>query len=144
MELSIELVPPTLPSAAEAAPNRQCTIADAGGRCEVFALDATSGRRRQVTRRPNGTTMGDISPSGATIWWFDDDLAGVGRWMVQPFGGGPDTVALPGVANGRHAGLAMSADDTATIGVADETGFDVYLRHGNSDGVTHLLRRDGA
>ncbi|SOD73604.1 acylaminoacyl-peptidase [Jatrophihabitans sp. GAS493] len=148
MELAIELVPPTLPSAAELAPHRQCTIADAGGRCEVFTLDTTTGRRRQVTNRTDGTTLADIDPAGRRVWWFDDDLAGVGRWFIQPFAGGADTPALPEVPAGRHAGLAMSTDGTAAIGLADEDGFDVYLRLGDRAGgdhaVEHLLRRHGA
>ena len=67
-------------------------------------------RARQVTDRPNGTTDGTLSPDGEWIWWFSDtDGDEFGVWMRQPFGGGEDEPAAPGLDASYPAGLAIGA-----------------------------------
>src|SRR5687767_5051406 len=103
MELEVRVVYPELPVVAERAPHRRVSIGDSGGRCEVWAYDARTGTDRVVTARPGGTTRAAIDPLGQAVWWFDDDVTGVGVWRTQPFGGGTDRTALPGVPGGRPA-----------------------------------------
>ncbi|MFE7875051.1 hypothetical protein ACFUYE_32485, partial [Micromonospora humida] len=71
---------PALPVVAEHAPHRAVYVGDADGRCEILAWDRAAGTARQVTDRPAGTVRAALDPAGATIWWFDDDLGGVGTW----------------------------------------------------------------
>ena len=128
MELVLSSAATQLASVAELAPHRATSLGQAGGAVQIFAHDARSGRSRQVTRRRQGTTVADIAPDGRHIWWFDDDLAGVGRWRRQPFSGGSDELVLPGIMAGAHAGLALACDETAAIGVQHADRWTVYLR----------------
>ncbi|MFL6110851.1 MAG: S9 family peptidase [Catenulispora sp.] len=125
MEVSVRVFYPEPPAYAESAPGRAVYVGDAAGRCEVFAWDVAGGTRRQLTDRPQGTVACAIEPSGTRVWWFDDDLSGVGIWRTQPFEGG---VARPsGFPPGRAAGLAMSLDGTAVAGVGMDRDTAVYL-----------------
>jgi acylaminoacyl-peptidase len=128
VDVSVRVFFPELPAVAEQAPSRAAFVGDAAGRCEVFAWDLRRRQARQLTSRPQGTVSCAIDPTGADVWWFDDDLAGVGEWRVQPFEGGTDRPALPGVPAGRAAGLAMATDGTVAAGVGDGDGLAVYLR----------------
>lgn len=60
------------------------------------------------------------------MWWFDD-VAGVGTWRVRPFDGAEPGVPA-GFPSGRAGGLAMAADGTVAVGLADDSGLAVYLR----------------
>lgn len=131
MEVSVRIFYPEPPAHAEAAPGRAVYVGDAQGRCEVFAWDVARGTRRRITDRPQGTVACAIEPSGERVWWFDDDMSGVGQWRIQPFEGGAAEPSGPPA--GRAAGLAMAADGTAAVGVghvssaAGETGTSIYL-----------------
>src|SRR3712207_7703487 len=94
----------------------------------------STGVQRQVTNRPNGTTDGVLSPDGAWIWWFDDkDGDEFGVWRRQPFTGGEDELAAPGLDPSYPAGLALSRDGrTAVVG-----------RSTDEDGTTLHLAREG-
>lgn len=143
MELRFQTAPATLPVVAEQAPDRGCYVAAVADRCEIFAWDRAADRARQVTDRPDaGTSLADVDPTGRTVWWFDDDLAGIGRWQLQPFGGGPDRLALPDVAAGWDAGLAMATDGTAAIGIADGDGVTIAVR--SPQGVVRTAALDRA
>ncbi len=128
MDVSVRIFYPELPAVAELVPHRAAYIGDAAGRCEVFAWDTRRQQARQLTNRPQGTVSCAIDPAGAEVWWFDDDLAGVGDWRTQPFGGGADRLALPGVPAGRAAGLAMAADGTVAAGIGEAGGLTVVVR----------------
>ncbi|MCC8246721.1 S9 family peptidase [Saccharothrix luteola] len=137
MQIDVQVFFPEVPAFAEFAPDRAVYIGDVDGRCEVFARSAAGAR--QVTDRPQGTITCAIDPTGARVWWFDDDLGGVGRWRITPFGGGDSEDA--GLPPGRAAGLAMSADGTAAVGVGHD-GLSVYRR--SPDGrVDHVGDFDG-
>src|SRR5215213_7976736 len=88
------------------APQRRCLYAsDVSGVVEQYAWDRSTGTQRQVTDRPNGTVDATISPDGQTVWWFaDTDGDEFGIWRAQPFTGGPDRVAVPGVGPAYPAG----------------------------------------
>lgn len=137
MEVNVRVFFPEPPAFAELEPGRAVYVGDAEGRCEVFAWDVARGTRRRLTDRPQGTVSCAINPAGTEVWWFDDDVAGVGEWRVLPFGGGPTRSAkLP---PGRAAGLAMALDGTVAAGIGGEQGTAVYLVH--PDRSVHLVAR---
>ncbi|MFR9672897.1 S9 family peptidase [Streptomyces sp. TR06-5] len=118
-----------LPEWAEDAPDRSLFVSNATGTFELYAWDRATGTQRQATDRPNGTTDGVLTPDGAWIWWFSDtDGDEFGVWMRQPFEGGPDEPAAPGLAASYPAGLALGRDGTAVIGRStDEEGSTLHV-----------------
>ncbi|WP_245997794.1 S9 family peptidase [Streptomyces armeniacus] len=140
-----------LPDWAEDAPDRALFVSNATGTFELYAWDRTTGEQRQVTDRPNGTTDGVLTPDGEWIWWFSDtDGDEFGVWLRQPFGGGPDEPATPGLAPSYPAGLALGRDGTAVVGRStDDEGSTLHVvrpggapveiyRHAESAGVGDL------
>ncbi|MGW3682895.1 prolyl oligopeptidase family serine peptidase [Streptomyces prasinus] len=120
----------SLPDWAEDAPDRSLFVSNATGTYELYAWDRSTGEQRQVTDRPNGTTDGVLSPDGEWIWWFDDkDGDEFGVWRRQPFAGGPDELAAPGLGASYPAGLALGRDGrTAVVGRStDEDGTTIHL-----------------
>jgi len=128
MDVRLQISVPQLPCVAELAPHRSVGVGDARGRCEVFALDRSTGLERQVTDRPRGTTRCALTPDGERVWWFDDGPAGQGAWQVQGFCGGRTRRALPGVRAGRPAGLAMALDGTVAAGLRRSGRTTVHVR----------------
>ncbi|WP_129286601.1 prolyl oligopeptidase family serine peptidase [Streptomyces sp. GZWMJZ-114] len=126
----------SLPEWAEDAPDRSLFVSNATGTYELYAWDRATGAQRQVTDRENGTTDGTLSPDGAWIWWFDDhDGDEFGVWRRQPFAGGEDAEALPGVAAAYSAGLALGRDGrTVVVGSSSD-------EHGS---LVHVVRDAGA
>ncbi|MFJ4775495.1 prolyl oligopeptidase family serine peptidase [Streptomyces sp. NPDC088762] len=143
-----------LPEWAEDAPDRCLFVSNATGTFELYAWDRATGTQRQATDRPNGTTDGTLSPDGEWIWWFSDtDGDEFGTWVRQPFAGGPDEPATPGLEPSYPAGLAIGRDGTAVVGRStDEDGSTVHVvpadgseptviyRHRESAGVGDLSR----
>ncbi|MFJ6696418.1 prolyl oligopeptidase family serine peptidase [Streptomyces sp. NPDC091272] len=125
----------SLPEWAEQAPERALFVSNATGTYELYAWDRASGAQRQVTDRANGTTDGVLTPDGQSIWWFDDtDGDEFGVWRRQPFGGGEDVLAVPGLEASYPAGLALGVDGTVVVG-----------RSTDEDGSTiHVVREPGA
>ncbi|MCX4824715.1 prolyl oligopeptidase family serine peptidase [Streptomyces sp. NBC_01142] len=143
----------SLPDWAEDAPDRSLFVSNATGTYELYAWDRASGEQRQATDRPNGTTDGVLSPDGTSIWWFSDtDGDEFGVWMRQPFGGGDDVPAAPGLEPSYPAGLAIGRDGTSVVGRStDEDGTTIHVvrpgaepveiyRHRESAGVGDLSR----
>lgn len=132
----------TLPDWADDAPHRCLYICNASGTFELYAWDRTEDTHRQATSRPNGTTDGALSPDGEHIWWFDDsDGDEFGTWMRQPFSGGPDEPALPGVPAGYSAGLAIGRTLTV-IGTSDDDGTTVHVVRPDSTSVLYTSAHD--
>ncbi|MEU9113600.1 prolyl oligopeptidase family serine peptidase [Streptomyces sp. NPDC048483] len=140
-----------LPDWAEDAPDRSLFVSNATGTFELYAWDRATGGQRQATDRPNGTTDGTLSPDGEWIWWFSDtDGDEFGVWMRQPFAGGPDEPATPGLAASFPSGLSIGRDGTAVVGCStDDEGSTVHVvrpgaapveiyRHHESAGVGDL------
>ncbi|MCT2590809.1 prolyl oligopeptidase family serine peptidase [Streptomyces sp. N2-109] len=126
-----------IPEVCPTDPTRMVLTADAGGRCEVFAHDAATGRDRQVTDRPHGTLHGTLDRDGV-VWWFDEDLAGHGVWRIQDFGGGPDSPGLPPAPAGTPRGLAMNAAGQVAAGIGGPDGLTVWLgRRGGPARIVH-------
>jgi dipeptidyl aminopeptidase/acylaminoacyl peptidase len=142
----------SLPQWAEDAPDRSLFISNATGTFELYAWDRASGKQRQATDRPNGTVDGGLSPDGEWIWWFNDtDGDEFGRWMRQPFHGGPDEAAVAGLEPSYSAGLALGRDGTVVVGrMTEEAGTTIHVaapgggepvevyRHRQSAGVGDL------
>ncbi|MEV4615790.1 prolyl oligopeptidase family serine peptidase [Kitasatospora sp. NPDC049258] len=124
----------SLPDWAEDAPERALYVSNATGTYEVYAWDRAADSHRRATDRPNGTTDAELSPDGEWIWWFDDtDGDELGVWRRQPFGGGPDEEAVPGVRAAYSTGLALGRDGTVVVGTSgEEEGTEVYLRRPGS------------
>ncbi len=114
----------SLPAWAVDRPARCVYLSNASGTFEVHAWDrdaGVAGGSRQVTDRPNGTVDGAPSRDGAWIWWFaDTDGDEYGTWRRQPFDGGADSDAVPGLAAAYSAGLAFGPDGEVVLGSADD------------------------
>ncbi|MGK5533519.1 prolyl oligopeptidase family serine peptidase [Streptomyces sp. URMC 129] len=140
-----------LPHWAHEAPDRSVFVSNATGTFELYTWDRSTGAQRQATDRPNGTVDGTLTPDGAWLWWFSDtDGDEFGVWMRQPFGGGPDEPAVPGLAPAYSAGLALGRDGTVVVGrMTEEVGTTIHVvapggepvevyRHRQSAGVGDL------
>ncbi|MEU3664111.1 prolyl oligopeptidase family serine peptidase [Streptomyces sp. NPDC032940] len=137
----------SLPDWAEDAPDHALFVSNATGTYELYAWDRATGEQRQVTNRPNGTTDGVLSPDGESIWWFDDkDGDEFGVWRRQPFVGGEDELAVPGLDPSYPAGLALGRDGrTAVIGRStDEDGTTIHLAHTGAAPVEIYRHRESA
>jgi len=128
----------SLPEWAEDAPERSLFVSNATGTHEVYAWDRSTGSRRQVTHRASGTNDATLTPDGEWIWWFDDkDGDEFGIWRRQPFAGGPDEEAVPGLAPSYEAGLALGRSGSGVTAVVG--------RSTDEEGSTlHLVRADGS
>ncbi|TQE24542.1 S9 family peptidase [Streptomyces ipomoeae] len=137
----------SLPDWAEDAPHRSLFVSNATGTYELYAWDRVTGEQRQVTDRANGTTDGVLSPDGEWIWWFDDkDGDEFGVWRRQPFHGGPDEEATPGLDPSYPAGLAIGRDGgTAIVGRStDEDGSTIHVSRPGSPPVEIYRHRESA
>lgn len=136
----------SLPDWAEDAPDRALFVSNATGTYELYAWDRATGAQRQVTDRPNGTTDGILTPDGAWIWWFSDtDGDEFGVWMRQPFGGGPDEPATPGLEPSYSAGVALGRDGTAVVGRStDEDGTTIHVARPGAAPVEIYRHRESA
>ncbi|MFI6154053.1 S9 family peptidase [Kitasatospora sp. NPDC051170] len=134
----------SLPDWAEDAPDRALYVSNATGTYEVYAWDRATGAHRRVTDRPNGTTDAELSPDGAWVWWFDDqDGDEFGVWRRQPFTGGPDEEAVPGLAASYSAGLALGRDGTVVVGRStDEHGTTLHLRRPGAAEALEVYRHE--
>jgi acetyl esterase/lipase len=118
----------SLPGWALDAPHRSTYRSNATGTWEIYAWDRTTGERRQVTDRPNGTWSGGVDPTGEWLWWFSDtDGDEFGVWQRQPFGGGADEPAVPGLEPSYPSGLAVGSSGLAIVGRTGEHGTTLHL-----------------
>jgi len=117
----------SLPDWAEHAPDRCLYVSNPTGTFELYAWDRATGATRQVTDRANGTSDGALSPDGEQVWWFDDtDGDEFGSWKRQPFTGGEDEDATPGVPAGYPAGLEIGRD-VVVVGCSTDDGSTVHV-----------------
>ncbi|MGW0547334.1 S9 family peptidase [Streptomyces altiplanensis] len=136
----------SLPDWAEDAPDRALFVSNATGTYELYAWDRATGAQRQATDRPNGTTDGVLTPDGEWIWWFSDtDGDEFGVWMRQPFAGGADEPAAPGLEPSYPGGLALGRDGTAVVGRStDEDGSTVHVVRPGAEPVEIYRHRESA
>jgi dipeptidyl aminopeptidase/acylaminoacyl peptidase len=115
-----------LPGWSREAADRIVFTSNESGIWQVHCLDVSSGARRQVSDHPVGVTEGHASSEGTrVVFWQEDSGDETGRWMAQPFEGGPSTPLLEGVPDGWHDGFAQAADAVAT-GISNRDGFAIY------------------
>jgi acetyl esterase/lipase len=116
---------------AEDAPDRCLYVSNPTGVDELYAWSRLIDEHRQVTDRAEGTYVAAVHPTGEWIWWFDDDRGDeFGVWRRQPFAGGPDTAAAPGVEPGYPAGLALGRTGLAAVGRSGPGGATIHLGGG--------------
>jgi dipeptidyl aminopeptidase/acylaminoacyl peptidase len=124
----------TLPEFALDRPERCLYVSNPDGVFELFAWDRSTGGTRQVTDRAEGTVIGTLPPDGEGIWWFDDhDGDEFGVWRRQPWEGGPDVEAAPGLDPSYPAGLALGRDGVAVVGRATDDGCSIFLVRPDDD-----------
>ena len=132
----------SLPDWAQDAPHRCLYVSNPTGTFELFAWDRAAGTTRQVTDRAHGTSDGALSPDGESIWWFDDtDGDEFGVWRRQPFGGGKDVEATPGVPPAYPAGLEIGYR-IAAVGCSTDDGSSVYVLRDGSAQVLYESEHD--
>jgi acetyl esterase/lipase len=97
----------------------------------------------QITDRPNGTTQARLDPSGAWIWWFDDqDGSEHGRWMLQGFplpgeSASDPRPATPSLPAAYSTGLALG-HNLAVVGLSEPDRYAVYAqRNGEAPRVLY-------
>ncbi|GAB3477414.1 S9 family peptidase [Nocardiopsis coralliicola] len=134
----------SLPSWAREAPDHSLFRSNSSGTWELYAWNRATGEQRQATKRPNGTEAGVLDPAGAWIWWFDDtDGDEFGAWRRQPFTGGPEETAAPGLAPSYMAGVALGGT-RALVGRSTDDGFSVHLsRPGREPTTLYQHRQEG-
>ncbi|HVR89019.1 MAG TPA: alpha/beta fold hydrolase [Candidatus Limnocylindria bacterium] len=102
------------PSWARDEADRLIYLTNVSGKFEVHEWDRRAGVHRQATDRPEGTgyrVPSRLDRAGRTLWWFDDQKGNeLGRWMRQPFGGGPAATLAPDLAPAYNAGLSLGRD----------------------------------
>jgi dipeptidyl aminopeptidase/acylaminoacyl peptidase len=112
---------------ARDAPDRLLYHSNASGKWELYCWDRTTETHRQATDRPAGTERAAIDPAGEWVWWFDDTLGNeLGRWMVQPFGGGVPSPAAPDLPPAHPMGRALGRS-FAVLGSSTSNGTTVHL-----------------
>ncbi|MCP9985930.1 prolyl oligopeptidase family serine peptidase [Streptomyces sudanensis] len=118
----------TLPAWAKSSPERCVFVGDRSGDAQVYCWDRAAGTLRQVTDRPSGVRHCAIEASGEAVWWFaDTDGDERGRWMRQPFTGGPDEPAVRDLDPYWPAGLALGLRGHNLLGHTTEDGTAVSL-----------------
>jgi dipeptidyl aminopeptidase/acylaminoacyl peptidase len=118
----------SMPEWARDAPDRLVYLSTEGGTVEVHAWDRSSGARRRVTDRPEGTRQAAIDPTGEWIWWFADERGNEhGVWMVEPFDGeAPARPALREIEPAHSVGLALGRG-VAVVGTSSDTGTQIHI-----------------
>ena len=132
----------SLPDWAEHAPHRCLYVANPTGTSELYAWDRATGVTRQVTDRPDGTSDGALTPDGEHVWWFDDTGGDeFGTWQRQPFSGGPDEPAAPGVPAGWPAGLELGRT-LAVVGTSTDDGTSVHVVGSGGTSLVYASEHD--
>ena len=125
------------PGWARDAPDRCLYTSNASGTTEVYVWDRATDLHRRVTDRPSGTYAATLAPDGELVWWFaDTDGDEHGHWVTEPFAGGADEPALPGVEDGYSAGLDVGRSVVA-VGTSTDAGTRIWVRTG--DGAAQVV-----
>lgn len=97
-----------LPRSAARRPDRAVLGSNRSGTHELWLLDRAADTFTQATQRDSGTELGELSADGEWLWWFRDDEGNeFGRWVRQPFTGGPAEDVAPEAGDGVASGLAL-------------------------------------
>ncbi len=132
----------SLPEWAQDAPDRCLYVSNPTGTFELYAWDRATGTTRQVTDRPQGTSDGALSPDGEQVWWFaDTDGDEFGSWKRQPFSGGPEVDATPGVPAAYPAGLEIGRS-LVVVGCSTDDGSSVHVVSPDGTRVLYASEHD--
>ncbi len=135
----------TFPEWALDAPQRCLYASNASGTVELYTWDRDSDTTRQVTKRPDGTRVGTIDPTGQWVWWFDDEGGNeFGGWRRQPFEGGESEIAVTGLEPSYPAGLALGSDGLAVVGRSTDDGTSVHLARTDGEPATIYEHKEDA
>jgi dienelactone hydrolase len=114
-------------------PDRLIFWSDKDGKWDLYAWDRALPAVRRVTDRPSGSPLGSplswaaLSPSGETIWWFQDTGGDeFGRWMSEPHDGSAPATPVSLIPPGYPAGIVL-AGTYAVISCLDERGSTIWL-----------------
>ncbi|MCW2606935.1 MAG: peptidase prolyl oligopeptidase active site domain protein [Frankiales bacterium] len=133
----------SLPDWAQDAPHRCLYVSNVTGTFELYAWDRSTGDVRQVTSRDAGTSDGALPPDGEHVWWFDDSEGDeFGTWKRQPWAGGPDEDAAPGVPAAYPAGLEIGSTVTV-VGCSTDDGTSVHVVRDGRAFVLYEHEEDG-
>jgi dipeptidyl aminopeptidase/acylaminoacyl peptidase len=132
----------TFPTWSRERPDRLLYLSNAGGKFEVYAWDQRTGERRQVTDRAEGTgyrVSSRLDPQGDWIWWFDDEKGNeLGRWVREPWQGGPRETIAPQLAPAYSGRIAIHSG-----GPAIDQRFAVIARSRSDEGTSVYVVADG-
>jgi alpha/beta superfamily hydrolase len=131
----------SLPTWSRHAPDRGTYCSTASGCWQIYSWDRVTEAHRQITDRPGGTFLSEISADGDELWWFrDTDGDEFGHWAREPFrpgDGAPATSepvvaesATPGVPDGYPAGIALGTTIRA-VGVSNDDGSAIWTSSGS-------------
>jgi acetyl esterase/lipase len=94
---------------------------------QLHTFDLATGARHRVTEHPVGLMDGVPTLDGEGVLWFRDETgAEAGRWVRQPFAGGPAEPFLPDLPFGWSMGLAQ-APGVVAAAVSAEDGYSVHV-----------------
>ncbi len=129
----------SLPAWSRYAPDRCVLLSDENGSFQVYSWDVGTGERRPLTDERVGVMYASVSADGAEAIWFSDPTGDEsGRWLAQPFAGGPSRELLPGAPVGWPDGLAIGRRRIAAV-LADRDGFALYVSD-DGDPVREIFR----
>ena len=127
-----------LPSWSELEPERLAFVSNEGGVRQAWALDRSTGERRQVSKEEPGVEHALVSPDGRIVWWSDSEGDEKGHWVAVPFEGGSPSALLPDLADGWSMGISLVRDMIA-VGQATDKDYRVYVA--KEGGAARLLYR---
>lgn len=116
-----------MPTWAPSSPERLVYVSSESGVYQVHAWDRSTGARRRVTDHPVGVLDGGLTPDGGSVlYWLDETGSEAGRWVEEPFAGGPTAPFLVGVPDGWNGGLSIAPGIAAAV-ISGDDGFTLYV-----------------
>lgn len=126
------------PSWADAAPDRLALVSNRGGAWQAWAHDRATGSWRQASDERVGVEHVQVAQDGRLVWFRDDTGDETGRWVAQPFDGGPVEPLVSDLPTGWSLGLAFGGERIAA-GLEVDGEYRVYVV--DADAAPRLLRR---
>lgn len=118
-------VPRTGARIAVGAPGHGLVISNESGVHQLYAWDVSTGKLTQLTRRPEGTDRGWISPDGRYVYYLADQKGNeIGHYVRVPFRGGEPEDVTPALPPSTLRWPAMSRmGNLLGFTLADDEGF---------------------
>lgn len=114
---------------ARAKPTRGLVTHTESGQYQLYAWDVTSGGLRPLTRRPEGTVFGVISPDGRFIYYLEDNKGNeIGHFVRVPFEGGEPQNITPKMPPYSAFGMSTSrAGNMLSSTISNNEGFHAIV-----------------